>query len=253
MESAVVRIIVRVRSLTIACRAVALPLLLMTAVTWAQVAPATPYQYQLGSASRDGIGKYYYHREIAQIMGFEAASWLERAEREHEERPGLLVEELHLKPGMTVADIGAGSGYLARRMAPLVSPGQVLAVDVQPEMVDMLRKLSTQPGLGNIVPSRGLADNVGLPSESLDLAVMVDVYHELSYPYEVVRSILAALKPNGRLVFVEYRGEDPRVPIKALHKMTVAQLTLEMQPFPLTFERTSERLPLQHMVVFRKR
>jgi ubiquinone/menaquinone biosynthesis C-methylase UbiE len=230
--------------------ATAFSLLLFVAAAWTQVAPTSPYQ--MGSPSRDGIGKYYYHREIAQIMGFEGASWLDRAEREREERPDLLVKELHLAPGMAVADIGAGSGYLAKRMAPLVSPGKVLAVDVQPEMVDLLRKLAMQPGMGNIVPSQGLADNVRLPSESIDLAVMVDVYHELSYPYEVVRSIIAALKPDGRMVFVEYRGEDSKVPIKELHKMTVAQIRLEMAQFPLMLERTDERLPMQHIVVFRK-
>jgi SAM-dependent methyltransferase len=137
-------------------------------------------------------------------------------------------------------------------MAPIVAPGRVLAVDVQPQMVDLLKGLAAQPGLGNIVPILGAPDDSRLPAESVDLAVMVDVYHELAYPYEVVRSIIAALKPGGRLVFVEYRGEDPRVPIKALHKMTVAQIRLEMQQFPLTLERTAEDLPIQHIVVFRK-
>jgi ubiquinone/menaquinone biosynthesis C-methylase UbiE len=215
------------------------------------VAPAP--RYQSGTASQDGIGKFYYQREIAQVMGFEGAAWLERAERAQEERPDLLVKELHLTPGMTVADVGAGSGYLAKRMAPIVAPGRVLAVDVQPQMVDLLKSLAAQPGLGNIVPILGSPDDSRLPAESIDLAVMVDVYHELAYPYEVVRSIIAALKPGGRLVFVEYRGEDPRVPIKALHKMTVAQIRLEMQPFPITLERSAEDLPIQHIVVFRKR
>jgi ubiquinone/menaquinone biosynthesis C-methylase UbiE len=210
-------------------------------------------RYQSGTASQDGIGKFYYQREIAQVMGFEGAAWLDRAERAQEERPDVLVKELHLTPGMTVADIGAGSGYLAKRIAPIVAPGRVLAVDVQPQMVELLKSLSAQPGLKNIVPILGSPDDTHLPAESIDLAVMVDVYHELSFPYEVVRSILSALKPGGRLVFVEYRGEDPRVPIKALHKMTVAQIRLEMQPFPITLERTVEELPIQHIVVFRKR
>jgi cyclopropane fatty-acyl-phospholipid synthase-like methyltransferase len=240
---------INIRRSTAACALVALACLLGEA--WPQA--AAPPRYTTGTPSPDGIGKYYYRREIAQVMGYEGADWLEREGRAQEERPDLLVKELHLTPGMTIADIGAGSGYLSRRMAPMVAPGRILAVDVQPQMVEMLKSLSAQTGLANIVPILGLPDDVRLPAESVDLAVMVDVYHELSHPYEVVRSIMAALKPRGRLVFVEYRGEDPRVPIKPLHKMTVAQIRLEMQQFPLTLERTAEVLPIQHIVVFRKR
>jgi SAM-dependent methyltransferase len=240
-----------IRGPTIALAIAALSCLWGVRGAWAETTPVP--RYQSGTPSQDGIGKYYYQREIAQIMGFEGAAWLEREERAQEERPDLLVNALHLKPGLAVADIGAGSGYLAKRMAPIIAPGRVFAVDVQPQMVDLLKGLSAQPGLANIVPILGSPDDVRLAAESLDLAVMVDVYHELSYPYEIVRSILTALKPGGRLVFVEYRGEDPRVPIKPLHKMTIAQIRLEMQQFPLALERTDERLPIQHIVVFRKR
>jgi SAM-dependent methyltransferase len=225
--------------------------LLTTAVAAAQSVPNSPYR--VGEASRDGIGKFYYQREIAQVMGFEGASWLERTDRAQEERPDLLVKELHLLRGMTVADIGAGSGYLSRRIAPLVAPGKVFAVDVQPQMVDLIKSLAAQPGMGNIVPILGASDDVKLPTESVDVAVLVDVYHELSFPREVLQSIIVALKPHARLVFVEYRGEDPQVPIKSLHKMTIAQIRLEMRQFPLTFERADEQLPIQHIVVFRKR
>ena len=209
--------------------------------------------YREAPASADGIGKFYDEREIAQVMGFDGAPWLDRPSREAEERPDLLVKELKLEPGMTIADIGAGSGYLSRRMAPLVAPGRVYAVDVQPEMVELLRKLALQPSFSNIVPSRSAVDNVNLPAASLDLAILVDVYHELAFPYEVMRSLVAALKPHGRLVLVEYRGEDPAVPIKALHKMSVAQVRRELQHLPLDWERTSERLPIQHIIIFRKR
>jgi ubiquinone/menaquinone biosynthesis C-methylase UbiE len=185
-------------------------------------------------------------------MGFGGASWLDRPSREPEERPDLLVQELRLEPGMTVADIGAGSGYLSRRMLPLVAPGKVMAVDVQPQMVALLEHLSKQPGMGNLEPVQGSVDDVNLAAESLDLAVMVDVYHELEFPLEVMRSVVRALKPGGRMVFVEYRAEDPKVPIKELHKMSAAQVRLEMRPLPLVWERTSERLPLQHIIVFRK-
>jgi ubiquinone/menaquinone biosynthesis C-methylase UbiE len=222
------------------------------------VAPATGESsvaaplYRQGRGSPDGIGKFYQGREIAAVMGFEGAQWLERPDRAHEERPDLLVDELHLQPGMTVADIGAGSGYLSRRIAPLVQPGRVFAVDVQPQMVALLEELSRRPDLQNLMPILGRPDDVMLPPASVDLAVLVDVYHELAYPFEVTRSLVRALKPGGRLVLVEYRGEDPAVPIKAVHKMTQAQVRREMSALPLAWERTSERLPWQHIVVFRK-
>jgi SAM-dependent methyltransferase len=208
--------------------------------------------YREGRGSPDGIGKFYQGREIAAVMGFEGAPWLERPSRVSEERPDLLVEELHLQPGMTVADIGAGSGYLSRRMAPIVGPGRIFGVDVQPQMVALLKELSQKPGFKNLVPIQGDTDNVKLPPASIDLAVLVDVYHELAYPYEVMRSLIRALKPGGRVVLVEYRGEDPAVPIKPLHKMSEAQIRREMSVLPLVWERTSERLPMQHIVVFRK-
>ena len=208
--------------------------------------------YREGRGSPDGIGKFYQGREIAAVMGFEGAPWLERPSRADEERPDLLVEELRLQPGMTVADIGAGSGYLSRRMAPIVGPGRVFAVDVQPQMVALLRELSQKPEFKNLVPIQGDIDNVKLPPASIDLAVLVDVYHELAYPYEVMRSLIRALKPAGRVVLVEYRDEDPAVPIKPLHKMSEAQIQREMGVLALTWERTSERLPMQHVVVFRK-
>jgi SAM-dependent methyltransferase len=208
--------------------------------------------YREAAGSPDGIGKFYQGREIAAVMGFEGARWLERPSRAVEERPDLLVEELHLQPGMTVADIGAGSGYLSRRMAVIVGPGRVFAVDVQPQMVALLTELSEKPEYKNVVPILGNADDVKLPPASIDLAVMVDVYHELAFPYEVMHSLIHALKPGGRVGLVEYRGEDPAVPIKPLHKMTEAQVRRELSALPLTWERTSERLPMQHIIVFRQ-
>ena len=209
-------------------------------------------RYREGPGSIDGIGKFYQGREIARVMGFEGAGWLERPTRESEERTDILVQELHLKPGMTVADIGAGSGYLSRRMAPLVAPGKVFAVDVQPQMVALLGALSKQAGLGNIVAVQGSAEDVKLPAGAVDVAVFVDVYHELAYPFELMQSVVRALRPGGRVVLVEYRGEDPAVAIKKVHKMTEAQVRREIAALPLVWERTSERLPIQHIVVFRK-
>jgi SAM-dependent methyltransferase len=226
-------------------------LVLIAAVAHAQAAQPSPYHW--APPSPDGTGKFYLHREIAQVMGFQGAGWLERPERQTEERPDKLLAALSLRAGMNIADIGAGSGYLSRRMAPLIAPGKVYAVDVQPEMVQMLKELSRRPETANLVPVLGSPDNINLQSDSIDLAILVDTYHELSQPYEIMQSVISSLKAGGRVVFVEYRGEDPRVPIKSLHKMTVSQLRLEMRRFPLTFERTDEGLPIQHIVVFRKK
>jgi SAM-dependent methyltransferase len=214
---------------------------------------AEPRRYASGQPSADGIGKRYMGREIAHVMGWQAASWLEREEREKEERTSVLIEELNLVPGMVVADVGAGSGYLSRRMAPRVSPGgRVLGVDIQPEMLALLADAARDPRYSNIEPVRGSADDTNLPEGSVDLAIMVDVYHELEYPYEVLESIVRALKPGGRVAFVEFRGEDATVPIKPLHKMTEKQIRLEAGQHALVWERTARRLPWQHLVVLRK-
>jgi SAM-dependent methyltransferase len=216
-------------------------------------ARAVASPYQTARPSVDGIGKSYMGREIASVMGWQAASWLERPERMQEERPDLLLAELDLKPGMVVADIGAGSGYHARRIAETVGrAGKVYAVDVQPQMVERLRALAREPRYGNLQPILSTADDVSLPPASVDLAIMVDVYHELEFPLEVMRSVVRALKPGGRVALVEYRAEDPAVPIKALHKMSEAQIKREAAPHPLEWERTSRVLPWQHIVLFRK-
>jgi SAM-dependent methyltransferase len=223
---------------------------LLLAVACIAASPAD--RYTQVAPSTDGIGKRYQGREIAHVMGWQAAPWLEREEREDEERTSLLIKELDLKPGMVVADVGAGSGYLSRHMAPLVKPGRVIAVDVQPEMLALLSKVAQDPRYANIEPLLGGADDTRLPAASVDLAIMVDVYHELEFPYEVMESIVRALKPGGRVAFVEYKGEDPAVPIKELHKMTEKQVRLEAGQHALAWERTSRRLPWQHLIVFRK-
>jgi SAM-dependent methyltransferase len=231
--------------------------LLTAALCLCAVTPGRSQQstrYSTVPASADGIGKRYMGREIAAVMSWQGAAWLEREEREREERTDLLLKALALKPGMAVADIGAGTGYLSRRMAQAVgSTGSVLAVDVQPEMIAILTKLSRQQGLSTIKPSLGADDDVRLPPDAVDLAILVDVYHELAYPYEVLASIVRALKPGGQLVFIEYRAEDPNVPIKTVHKMTEAQVRREVQVHPqLNWERTDASLPWQHIIVFRK-
>ncbi len=201
----------------------------------------------------EGIGKVYMDREIAGVMSWKGAGWLERGEREKEERSDLLLRELGLRPGMNVADVGAGSGYYARRMAPLVAPGgKVYATDVQPEMVRLLTELARKANLPNIEPVLGTEQQVNLPADTIDLALMVDVYHELAFPFEVMESLVRAVKPGGQVVFVEYRAEDPQVPIKPLHKMSEAQIRREAAENGLVYERTARTLPWQHVVVFRK-
>ncbi len=233
-------------------RLIFLACLVATSAALAQPA-AFAQRYSPAPASADGIGKRYIGREIAAVMGWQGAAWLEREEREREERTDLLLATLALRPGMVVADIGAGTGYLSRRMAPTVMPGgKVWAVDVQPEMINLLQASAKSSGLTQIEARLSSVDDVKLPAASVDLAVMVDVYHELAYPYEVMASVLKALKPGGRIVFVEYKAEDPRVPIKPLHKMSEAQIKREAAVFPLEWERTVSTLPWQHVVVFRK-
>jgi ubiquinone/menaquinone biosynthesis C-methylase UbiE len=211
-------------------------------------------RYSQLPASVDGIGKIYMGREIAAVMGWQGAAWLEREEREREERTDMLLAALMLQPGNVVADIGAGTGYLSRRMAPAVMPGgKVWAVDVQPEMISLLQAGVKRSGLTQIEARLSAVDDVKLPASSVDLAIMVDVYHELAYPYEVMTSVLKALKPGGRVVFVEYKAENPLVPIKQLHKMTEAQIKHEAAVFALDWERTVKSLPWQHVMVFRKR
>jgi SAM-dependent methyltransferase len=217
------------------------------------LAAAEPPAYEKAPASADGIGKRYMGREIAQVMGWQGAAWLEREEREREERTDLLLPELALRPGMVVADVGAGTGYIARRMAAQVgASGVVYAVDVQPEMIAMLKSLAARDKLAQIRPVLGAADDVRLPPASVDLAIMVDVYHELEFPRELLASLVRAMKPGGRVVFVEYRAEDARVPIKPVHKMSEAQVRREAGAAGLSWERTAGGLPWQHVVIFRK-
>ena len=234
-------------------RIVSLLILLLAAnLTLAQ--QTTPPGYVSIPASVDGIGKRYMDREISGVMGWQGATWLERGTREREERTDLLLNTLDLQPGMVVADIGAGTGYLSRRMAPLVMPGgKIIALDLQPEMVNILQTGVKRSGFTQIEVKLGTDKDIKLPKNSIDMAIMVDVYHELAYPYEVMTSIMQALKPKGRIVFVEYKAEDARVPIKTLHKMSEAQIKREAGVFALEWERTVSTLPWQHVVMFRKR
>jgi ubiquinone/menaquinone biosynthesis C-methylase UbiE len=192
-------------------------------------------------------------REISRVMGHQGASWLDRPEREMEEDPEALLESLGIQEGMTVADIGAGSGYFSFRLARRVGAGgRVLAVDIQDEMLQIIRRRASRRNIGNVEPIRGTIQDPGLSPESVDLALMVDVYHEFSHPWEMIQGIHRALKPGGRLVLVEYRAEDPAVPILRLHKMTQDQVRREISVHPLVWVETLDLLPRQHIVIFRK-
>ena len=200
----------------------------------------------------DGIGKLYMGREIAHVMGYEGAGWLERDRRDGEEQPQKVIAGLDLKSTDIVADIGAGTGYFSFRIAPHVSKGKVLAVDVQPEMIEILKTLKTKKHLSNVEPILGSVTDVNLAAESVDIALMVDAYHEFEYPKEVMTSIVKALKPGGRVVLVEYRGENPLILIKGLHKMTQKQVQKEMAAVGLTYLETKNNLPQQHLMIFEK-
>jgi FkbM family methyltransferase len=208
--------------------------------------------YSMVTPSPDGIGKIFMGREISQVMGHPGIGWLERFEREREEAPSKAIEMLKLAPNTIIADIGAGSGYYAFRIAQLVPEGRVLAVDIQPEMLDFLNKEAARKQIQNVQPHRGTIESVQLPASTLDAALMVDSYHEFSHPAEMLRSLHQALKPGGKIYLLEFRAEDPMVPIKPLHKMTQAQAIKEFEAFGFTFVENRSGLPWQHMLVFRK-
>lgn len=203
---------------------------------------------------RDGIGKFYMGREIAYVMGHQAATWLERPEREEEENPTKMIQLLKLKEGEVVADIGAGSGYYTFRMAKLVgAKGKILAVDIQKEMLDIIRARMKKDGIDNVEPVMGDEADPKLKDASVDTILLVDVYHEFAQPYEMTEKMIKALKPGGRIVFVEFRLEDEKVPIKLVHKMTEKQVIKEMAEFKdMKHTSTSDKLPWQHVITFTK-
>jgi SAM-dependent methyltransferase len=213
--------------------------------------PALPPYVYAPSVDPNGIGKFYFGREIAHFMTYHGADWLVREDREETEQPDKLLDELGIEPGDTVADVGAGVGYFSLRIAGRVGPqGRVLAVDIQKEMLRRLAENQKTAGLKNIRPVLGTITDPKLPAGEVDLVLMVDVYHEFSHPVEMLRAIRRSLKPDGRVVFVEYRGEDPAVPIKLVHKMTEAQVRLEAESVGLVWLETLDFLPTQHVILF---
>ncbi|MDB5392791.1 MAG: methyltransferase type 11 [Rhodospirillales bacterium] len=207
-------------------------------------------QYTHTAPSDDGIGIVYMGREIAHVMGHEGADWLERPERLTQEQPDRVIAAMELKPTDVVADIGAGTGYFSIRIARKVPQGSVIGEDIQPEMIDLMRENVTRASVGNVRPLLGSTEDPHLPAGTVDKVLLVDAYHEFDQPLEMMRGIVRGLKPNGQVVFVEYRGEDPAVPILPHHKMTVAQLSSEMAAVGLHLVRRYEELPWQHVLIY---
>ncbi|MEY2751837.1 MAG: hypothetical protein RLZZ550_1808 [Verrucomicrobiota bacterium] len=221
------------------------------AVPAAPVAPAKP-AYGVCTPSPDGIGKTWMGREISHVMGHPGIGWLERDDREKEEAPSKAIALLELAPDAVLADIGAGSGYYSFRIAPKIPRGKVVAVDIQPEMLEFLKKESARLKIPNVQPHLGAIDDVKLPAASLDAALMVDAYHEFDHPVEMLASLRLALKPKGRIYLLEYRAEDPKVPIKPHHKMSEAQVRKEFEAAGFRFVVNKPDLPWQHLLIFEK-
>jgi SAM-dependent methyltransferase len=214
--------------------------------------PLAPPDYTIQTASPDGTGKFFMGREIAKVMGHAAMDWLERGEREQEEAPSKALASLDLAPDAVIADIGTGSGYYALRIAAKIPKGRVVGIDIQQEMLDALSRRASNLGISNIEPHLGAIDDLKVPPATLDAALMVDAYHEFSHPREMLASLHSAMKPGGRVFLLEFRGEDPLVPIKPLHKMTAAQAKLEFEACGFRLVENRRHLPWQHFLVFVK-
>ncbi len=208
------------------------------------------YTYKPGDWN--GIGKWYMGREIAHVMGYQGMAWLERPEREKEERTSLLLRNINIQPGDTIADIGAGSGYHVFRMAKLAPNGLIYAVDIQEEMLAEINRKKTANGVSNIEAVKGDEKSVNLSENSVDKVLIVDVYHEISFPRELMASLYKAMRADAKLFLIEYRAEDPLVPIKKIHKMSEAQAVREMKAAGFKLEKNMDNLPWQHCMVFVK-
>lgn len=213
---------------------------------------ANPEARRQGRVRRDRPG-FYMGRRIADVMSWQGVDWLFRETRIEEEQPEAMLDALKIKKGSTVADVGAGAGYHSVRLARRVGPeGTVLATDLQPEMLEMLRRNARAAGATNIKPILATQRDTKLPEGKVDLILMVDVYHECTQPDVTLQGLRKALRPGGRLVLVEFRGEDPDVPIKPEHKMTLKQVRREVEPQGFVFKHSHEFLPWQHIIVFEK-
>ncbi|PKG43968.1 class I SAM-dependent methyltransferase [Psychroflexus sp. MES1-P1E] len=208
------------------------------------------YTYKKGDPN--GTGKWYMEREIAYVMGFQGISWLERSERDKEENTAKLLQHINLTSGDVIADIGAGSGYHVFKMSSIAKDVFVYAVDIQDEMLAEMNERIKENSIDNVALVKGSEKSVNLPENSVDKILMVDVYHEFSYPIEMLASIKSALRADGKIYLIEYRAEDPSVPIKEVHKMSEKQAVKEFEAAGFTLEKNKENLPWQHCMVFVK-
>lgn len=208
--------------------------------------------YSFAKRSSDGIGKYYLGREISFIMGAEGADWLERNNRQQEENTKLAIEKMQLTPRSIVADIGAGTGYYTFAIAEKVPQGKVFAVEIQDEMIKYLKEKNISTGIKNVEVIKGTDKSPNLSENSVDLAIMVDVYHELEFPHEMLQSIKKSLKKDGKILLLEFRAEDDAIAIKPHHKMTIQQVNKEMSANGFKLIYDGEFLPIQHFLLYNK-
>jgi len=217
-----------------------------------EVASQSSNGYSQRAPSRDGIGKIYMGREISHVMGFHGVAWLERESRSEEENTELTIANLPINENSKVADVGAGSGFYTFRIAAKVPAGKVYAVDIQQEALNYIKNKATEQKVDNVITVLGTEKTPNLPENTLDLVIMVDVYHELAFPKEMLQNIKKSLKPTGKLLLIEYRGEDPKVAIKPLHKMTVQQVKKELHANGFKLSTNGQFLNIQHFLVFEK-
>ena len=209
-------------------------------------------RYEDGPGTADGTGRRYMGREVARVMSHRGAAWLERDDRALEERPDILLRALDLAPDAVVADLGAGTGYFTFRLAAEVPQGRVYAVDIQREMLAIVEARADQEGVSNVEPVLGTESDPNLPDGAVDVSLLVDSYHEFAYPREMLAAVYRATRPGGRIVLVEYRAEDPNVPIRELHKMTEGQARREVEAAGFRFVENRDDLPQQHFLVFER-
>jgi ubiquinone/menaquinone biosynthesis C-methylase UbiE len=228
------------------------PLLSLSLLVFLCVSAFSQDRYEYREGDPNGINKWYMGRQMAHVITHQGIEWLERPQREKNENSSQLIKNLGLKPNMVVADIGAGSGYHTSRISKLLTNGKVYAVDIGPEMIKYIDQRIIKEKLNNVITVLNTEQSINLPDNSIDLMLLVDVYHEFSYPYEMARSMLAALKPGSLLYIVEFRAEDNSVPIRAIHKMSEEQAVKELTAAGFKFIKNISNLPWQHCMVFKK-